>query len=328
MTPTELRDLIRKYTSQGSLRLNVSELGHAEFTQAVQAVFRANVITIRLNGKPVYTDLIVHLRGRMSFLGLRETDYDVTLIAVTPAIQAIFNGMIPRGSFQSAVAALTDGRFAVPPIAQFTMEAAQVSLSIFGSGATLAIASHGGIFDRISVEAHLAAARETEYLAVLHVRDSDARFSRLIPALAPLDSLAPRDLHVLLASAEDVLERLSSPHLGMDLDRLDPGALLVGQLPLEGVLKLFQPILGQSTIPLRMSLGPVKPPDVELRSPEMPDLPVLPGVLTFSRAVFIMRPVATPQGRIEGLIRFTPKELEGLPQLRGGNHRVGVGGDD
>lgn len=314
MTPNELRTLVQTSISNNTLRLNAAALGDPEFAAIVAAVFGSSVVTIPLSSNPAFTGGIAHIRGRLPFLGLPDGEYEITLNALTPAIQLGLRGTVPPGSFGSVVEALTAGQFTPPEIVQFTTEEAVVSLAVSGRQAILTIESHGGIFDRIAAEARITRG-DTDFVILLRVRESDARFSRFIPALAPLDALVPNDLGVLLASGETALANLSL-QLPDGIDRLERGALLVGQLPLDGdLLGLVRQLLGVDAIPLRLSLGPIEPPTLEVRSRELPDMDVVPDLLTVSRAVFVVRPIVPIEAAVEGLVRIQP--LEPFPLLRG-----------
>lgn len=314
MTPNELRNLLQGSTTLGVLRLNVAALGDPGFAAQVAATFGSTTIAIRLANPPGFLGSIARIRGTMTVPGLAAAEYDIVLNTLTPAIQMTFEANVPPSSFGDFIGVLTGGRFTTPDVARLTTEAARVRLEISGREAVLTVTSSGGIFDRIEVEARRTSG-SLEYVAVLHVRPADARFSAFLPVLQPLDAFVPRDLHVVLASIPAAIERVRNVRLPEGIGTLEAGALLVGQLPLDGdLLALLRQLLSLQSMPVRLSLGPVVIPDVELQSRELPDIDVLPGFLTLSRAMIVIRPLAPPSVAVEGIVRIQGLNL---PLLRG-----------
>ncbi|HYK05824.1 MAG TPA: hypothetical protein VE974_29025 [Thermoanaerobaculia bacterium] len=313
MTPNELRALIQSSTSGGVLRLNVAALGDPRFTTQIDAVFGTNVLEIRLTRTPAVLGAVVRIRGSLSIFGLTRGEYDITLNALTPAVQLSFDGEVPPSSLADVIVALTDARFPAPEVVRFTTERVNVRLSVSGREAVFSVTSRGGVFDRIEIEARRGS-ELLEYVAVLHVGPA-GRFSSFLPVLAPLDAFVPRDLTVVLASIPSAIDRMRNIRLPRGVGTLEMGALLIGELPLEGeLLALLRRLLAIETMPVRLSLGPVVVPDVELQSRELPDIELLPGLMTISRAMIVIRPLTPPGVAVEGIVRVHGLNL---PLLRG-----------
>ncbi|MEA2491183.1 MAG: hypothetical protein QOH21_2975 [Acidobacteriota bacterium] len=321
MTPTELRNLLLGSTSQGVLRLNVAALGDPAFAAQVVAIFGSATIAVRLTSPVTVVSSLGHIRGIVSVLGLAPAPYDILLNVLTPAVQLLFEGDVPASSLGEVVGVLTGGRFDVPVVARLTMETGRVRLAVSGRDAVFSLRSSGGVFDRIELEARRAGGT-FDYVAVLHVRPADARFSAFLPILEPLDAFVPRDLTAVLASSPGAMDRVRGIRLPDGVGSLETGALLVGELPLEGdVLALLRQLLSLQAMPVRLSLGPVVIPDVELQSRELPDVDVIAGFMTLSRSMIVVRPLSPPSVSVEGIVRI---QALNLPLLRG-RFTAGVG---
>jgi hypothetical protein len=307
MTPQDIQNLAATAHAGQTFRLDTTHFGDPDFAVQCAAFFGTARIPIALDRDAVAFGPMLRLQGRCNILGL-AAECRILLNFLTPAVWMGIEASAGPSSLRAFLQAASG--LDLPPVLDITTEPISATLEITGRDSFLTLTTRGAAFSSIEAEVRRAA-DGVATVALLRARDEALRLSSLLPPLAPLDALVPRDLMLVLTNGPQALSRVRNLHLP-PLPRLDAGIAAIGELPLAGFgLDLVGQLAGIDRLPLVLALAPV--PDVEIESPELPELPLVPGLMTLQHGVVALAP-EPPRAAIRGDVHI---QVLSLPRITG-----------
>jgi len=274
MTENELLNIIGSPNAGDTLKLDTALLHDIDFARHVRTTFGSTVLRIKLRERPIiFAAMFLRIKGTIDLFGVAGVPCEAELRFDLPGMRLKVHALVPSASLSALLAALLAGRFDVPSVLDITTEPVDISIEINGLGAVAVVRTRAAALGTIEIEAH-AHDERFELVVVVDVSTS-LRFSSLVPALAPLDSLVPRDLELLLASSPAALALIEKITIPQGVEAVETGLIAIGRVPMEGLgLEILRQLVNLDHLDIRLSAGPLVFSGA-ISSPALPDINLL-----------------------------------------------------
>lgn len=309
MTENELRQIIGNPAAGDTLALDTTRFHDSLFARQTGTVFGTTAPRIHLDQKPVIFGPFLRLKGSVALLGVTFTG-DIQLDFGSPAPRFEIHLTTPAASLRAILDTMLGGRFPLPPLLDVQTEAIDLTLDLVSGQVNLVIRTTAASLGTIAIEAHTAH-DAFEFVAVAAVTAS-LRLSSLVPVLAPLDVLIPRNLQLILASSPAALAMIQKITIPAGIETVEEGLIATGEVAMDALgLDLLRQLTGIDHLDVRVSAGPLVFSG-ELSSPPLPDVDLL--FITLTRPRILVRPDPLAVGLHSGA---HVNIIGGVPEMEG-----------